>query len=255
MPSTARPPNRATVQALCARLEALRSGAAHGVLRFGDARIEACLPGGGLALGHLHEIGAPGLEAETGVVAAGFAAALLSGLADRRPIFWIAPCCDLYAPGLPAYGLDPDRLILVHTDDDAETLAAMETALRAGTAAAAVGEVGRLGLLSARRLQLACRRHGSIGFVLRRWPYGRREAAEETTAVATRWEVAPTPSEITFREPGPARWQVRLLLARGGREGAWIMEAAAADDAAYPLRVVAELADAAPAAERRRLAG
>lgn len=262
MPIPDSPPDRAVLQALRTGLHALADGAAHGVLRFGDARVDACLPGGGLALGNLHEIGAPGLEAETGAVAAGFAACLLAGLPDKRPVFWIAPCCDLYAPGLPACGLDPGRLILVHSGGDAETLAAMETALRAGTAGAVLGEVGILGRLPARRLQLACRKRGSTGFVLRRWPHGRREAADEATAAVSRWEVAPAPSEAAFREPGPARWRVVLRHARGGHEGAWIMEAtgeatgeATADDAAHPLRVVAELADAAPAPGRRRLAG
>ena len=92
-------------------------------------------------------------------------------------MFWIAPRCDLHAPGLPAYGLDPGRLILVHSGGDTETLAAMETALRAGTAAAVLGEVGMLGRLPARRLQLACRKRGSTGFVLRRWPHGRWSTA------------------------------------------------------------------------------
>ena len=60
-----------------------------------------------------------------------------------------------------------------------------------------------------------------------------------------------------------ARWRVVLRHARGGHEGAWIMEAtmmeatgeATADDAANPLRFVGELAGAAPAPDRRRLAG
>ena len=239
-------------------IPALPAGAAHGLLRFGDARVGACLPGGGLALGNLHEIGAPGLEAETGAVAAGFAACLLAGLPDQRPVFWIAPCCDLHAPGLPAYGLDPGRLILVQSGGDTETLAAMETALRAGGAAAVLGEVARLGQLPARRLQLACRKHGSTGLVLRRWPHGRGASAEQATAAVTSWEIAPAPSDAACREPGPARWRVVLRHARGGRAGAWIMQAtgeATDDGPAHPLRVVAELAAAAPAAERRRRIG
>jgi protein ImuA len=242
------------LQALRSHLHAPQAGAAYGVLHFGDASVAACLPAGGLALGNLHEIGARGPEAETGAVAAGFAACLLAGLPDRRPVFWIASCCDLHMPGLLAYGFDPGRLILVHTGSDAETLAAMETVLRAGTGAAVLGEVGKLGHLPARRLQLACRKRGSTGFVLRRWPHGRRETVEEATAAVTRWEVAPAPSEAAFREPGPARWCVALRHARGGYEGAWIMEATV-DDATHPLRVVAGLADATPAPDRRRFAG
>jgi protein ImuA len=217
-------PDHATLQVLRSHLHAPQASVAYGVLRFGDTSVAAGLPAGGLALGNLHEIGARGLEAETGAVAAGFAACLLAGLPDRRPVFWVAPCCDLYVPGLPAYGLDPGRLILVHTDTEAETLAAMETMLRAGTAAAVLGEVGKLGRLPARRLQLACRKRGSTGFVLRRWPHGRWETVEEATAAVTRWEVTPTPSEAAFREPGPAlacgvtarSWWARGRLDYGG---------------------------------------
>ena len=254
MPPPGFRPDHAALQILRSHLHAPQVGATYGVLCFGDTSVATCLPAGGLALGNLHEIGACGPEAETGTVVAGFTACLLARLPDRRPIFWIAPCCDLHVPGLPAYGLDPGRLILVHTGSDAETLAAMETVLRAGTAAAVLGEVGKLGRLPARRLQLACRKRGSTGFVLRRWPHGRRETTEEATAAVTRWEVAPAPSEAACREPGPTRWRVMLQHARGGHEGAWIMETTA-DDAAHPLRVVAKLADTAPAPDRRRLAG
>jgi len=37
-----------------------------------------------------------------------------------------------------------------------------------------VGEVGQFDRTASRRLQLACLRHGSTGFVLRRWPHGKR---------------------------------------------------------------------------------
>jgi len=141
------------LQILRSHLHAPQVGATYGVLRFGNTSVAARLP---------------------------------AELPDWRPIFWIAPCCDLHVPGLPAYGLDPGRLILVHTGSDAETLAAMETVLRAGTAAALLGEVGKLGRLSARRLQLACHKRGSTGFVLRRWLHGRRETMEEATATVTR---------------------------------------------------------------------
>jgi hypothetical protein len=91
-------PDHAALQVLRSHLLAPQAGAAYGVLRFGDTSVAACLPAGGLALGNLHEIGARGPEAETGAVAAGFAACLLAGLPDRRAVFWIAPCCDLHVP-------------------------------------------------------------------------------------------------------------------------------------------------------------
>ncbi len=249
------PGRRPLPEALLHLLQATRPGfAPHGTLRFGDPRVAACLPEGGLTRGGLHAIGAPATDAGSGTAAAGFAACLLAGFSSPQPVFWITPWPDLHAAGLPGWGFDPGRLLFVHTDDDTATLAAMEIVLRGGAAAAALGEVGALPELPARRLQLACRRHGVTGFVLQRPSRWHVPPRQEAAAVATRWEVAPAPSAAEHREPGPARWRVRLQLARGGHEGAWIMEAAA-QDAAFPLRVVAELADPAAAPERRRLAG
>ena len=237
-------PSPAALHSLRAQLHALAPRARHGVLAFGDARIDGCFPEGGLALGALHEVAADGIEAETGAIAAGFIACLLARLPGR--LAWIAPQADLYAPGLLAHGLDPGRLVLVHTRGDDETLAAMETVLREGAAAAVVAEAARLGRIASRRLQLACLKRGTTGFVLRRWPHGRKATAPEETASVTRWRIAPAPSAAVHREPGPPRWRVELEHARGGFEGAWIVEMENAD-ATHPLRVVAELADAAPA--------
>jgi protein ImuA len=240
----------------------------HGVLAFGDPRVDACLPEGGLPLGQLHEVGAQGVEAETGAVAAGFICCLLARMAGQQargmqPVFWISPVCDLHAPGVLAYGLDPGLLIMVRSDNDAQTLAAMETALRAGAAGAVVGEVGRLARTPSRRLQIACLGHGITGFALRRWPWGGRGVDREATAVATRWHIATTPSAGEYHEPGRPRWEVALTHARGGMAGSWIMEvvrdgadaATGGTHAAHPLRVVAELADAAAAPTRRFATG
>ncbi len=224
-------------------------------LAFGDSRVDACLPPGGLALGQWHEIGAGGIEAELGALAAAFAASWLARLDAGRPVLWIAQRTDLHPPGLRAYGLDPARLLLVRTGDDAGTLAAMETGLRGGAAVAVVAEVGRLTRLAGRRLHLACLAQGATGFVLRRWPHGRKPAQDQDgAAAATRWRLAPAPSRHDNDEPGAPRWRVTLEHARGGRPGAWLMEAGESEDAPFALRVVAALADAAPATDRRRSA-
>ena len=243
-------PNPALLQSLRAQLQMLQPRARHGVLAFGDPRVDACFPAGGLPLGALHEVAADGIEAETGVIGGAFTACLLAGLPG--PLVWITPQADLYAPGLPACGLDPGRLTLVQTRNDDETLAAMETVLREGAGAGVVAEAGRLGRIPARRLQLACLKHGGTGFALRRWPHGRKQAAPEDTAAVSRWRVAPAPSAAAHREPGAPRWRVELEYARGGIEGAWIMEMEVFSDATHPLRVVAELADAAPAPALRQ---
>jgi len=241
----------AHLAALRDRLRPARSPG--GSLPFNDPRLAACLPGGGLPLGQLHEIGAAGLDAETAALPTAFIAALLARIAPARPVFWIAPSSDLHPPGLLPYGLDPNRLVLVRPIKDIETLAAMEVVLREGVAAAVVGEVGQLDRTASRRLQLACLRHGSTGFALRRWPHGHKTVDREASVAVTRWHLTPVPSVKDGKEPGLPRWHVALTHVRGGRPGEWIMEAS--DDATHPLRVVAALADHAPDTHRLRLVG
>jgi hypothetical protein len=251
------PHHAVDLAALRERVRALQPLTRHGVLAFGDARVDDCLAGG-LPLGQVHEIGADGMEAETGVLAAAFAASWLARLVDPRPLLWIAPppgaaTPELYPPALLAYGLDPARLLLVQSGGDG-TLAAMEAALRGGAAAAVVAEAGRIGRLAGRRLHLAALAHGSTGFLLRRWPHGRNSArdAGEVAAVATRWRLAAAPGVVAHQEPGAARWRVELLHASFGRPGAWLMQLEGEEDAPLSLRVVAGLADPAVAPRRRR---
>jgi protein ImuA len=222
------------------------------VLPLGDERIDSVLPGGGLPLGRLHEMTSDGLAAETGIPGTVFIVSLLARLPPSSPVLWIAPCCDLYPPGLLEYGLDPGRLILARTDDDVGTQMAMETALREGGLAAVVGEMAALPRLPARRLHLACLARGVTGFVLRRRPFRQKRGqtpTREGTAATTRWRLSPAPSQPDLPpEPGPTRLHAELLYARGGRDGAWTLEVT---DATHPVRVVAELSDL-PAAPLRR---
>jgi protein ImuA len=253
-----RPGRLSRPPALPAHLAALRdrlrpAKSPGGCLPFDDPRVDACLPGGGLPLGQLHEIGAAGLDAETAALPTAFIAALLARIAPDKPVFWIAPSADLHPPGLLPYGFDPNRLILVRPAKDVDTLAAMEVALREGVAAAVVGEVGQFDRTASRRLQLACLGHGSTGFALRRWPHGHRTADREASVAVTRWHLTAVPSVRDGKEPGLPRWHVALTHVRGGRPGEWIMEAS--DDATHPLRVVAALADHASDPRRLRLAG
>jgi protein ImuA len=245
---TGRPPALpANLAALRDRLRPAAGQAANGLV-FGSPAVDACLPGGGLPLGQLHEVGAGGLEAETGTLPAAFAALLAARIEPTRPAFWIAPCPDLYGPGLLACGLDPGRLVMIRPDGNGATLEAMEAVLRAGVATVVVGEVGRLDRTASHRLQLACLRHGTTGIVLRRWPNGRKDAATRASIAVTRWQLAASPSQNRPRNLGPPRWIVTLTHARAGRPGEWIMEVW--KDAPLGLRVVAPLADHPATAQR-----
>src|SRR5258707_9486858 len=104
----------ASLEVLRERIRRIETPARHGVLPFGTAAIDRALPGGGLALGALHEIAGAGSDEEDGAAAAGFAAGILAriGPAGRDagrggPVLWCLRQPDLYGPGLAAHGLDP----------------------------------------------------------------------------------------------------------------------------------------------------
>ncbi|MBV8703185.1 MAG: damage-inducible mutagenesis protein [Acetobacteraceae bacterium] len=213
------------------------------------AVIDRALPGGGLALGALHEVAGAGPEVEHGAAAALFAAGLLARL--RGPVLWALAQPDLFAPALAAVGLSPRRVVYVEAG--AAVLLAMEEGLRQKGLAGVVGEVGRLGLTPSRRLQLAAEASGALALALRRSRRFDDPALDEPSAAVTRWRVASLPSPPPLPEapdtPGlaRARWRLDLVRARGGEPGSWIVEAC---DAKGRLALVAGLADRPASAER-----
>jgi len=240
-------------RAIRAKIAALESGtrAQAGVLPFGEVSLDERLPGGGLPLGRWHEIVGAGLETEISAAPAAFAALMARPLACRGEAVWVLRRDDLWAPGLAGLGFPPERLIQVCARDEAETLMVMEDALTTVGVSAVFGEVEDVDLTAGRRLQLACEKRGGTGFVIRRRPFGgagQREAAG--SVAATRWCVKPALSEPAAGDfgLGAPRYHVELQRCRGGRTGAWILEADQAysweaSDVAHPLRLVAQLGD------------
>jgi protein ImuA len=272
-PESRDPENRhGDLAALRARVRELERGAAYSragnrAAPLGAAALDAHLPGGGLALGCLHEIEGGRAEWDDGA-ATGFCLALLARLLGaapraaagapqaRGPVLWVSRWRDLYAPGLTAFGLDPGRLILVWAGDGAgggsgtEVLWAMEEALRCPRLGAVVGEVEALERSAGRRLQLAAEASGVTAFALRRPLHPARRAAAPSAA-ATRWRVMPAQalhqdSAGRGRFLGRPCWQVELLRCRGAAPGQWHLEW---DDATGGFALAASLRDrpAAPA--------
>jgi protein ImuA len=254
------PPALQTLAGLRAEIAALE-GAGKGVgevVGFGDARLDGLLAGGGLSLKAWHEFAGEGLELETAAASAAFVAQLARPLCRRGELIWVLRRDDLHAPGLATLGFPAERLIQVCARDEAEALAVMEDALRTPGVAAVFGEAAEVDLVAGRRLQLAAEQGQATGFLLRRRPYGGADRKQLSSAAATRWTIAPAPSEPAPGQPGlgAPRWRVRLERCRGGRTGEWILEAREEDDAPHPFRLVAELADRDVAAQEPvRLAG
>jgi protein ImuA len=236
------------------RIERTVPAQAGRVVPFGLPALDARLPGGGLRLGALHEVAGWGAEAEH----AAAASLMIGGILARMPgqVLWVLERRDLFAPGLAAVGLDPDRVIYAETRRTGGVLAVMEEGLRHAGLAGVVGEVfGKLGLTASRRLQLAAEHSGVTGFALRRSRAHDNQVLAEPSAAATRWRIAALPSPPALAQspdtPGlaRARWQLELVRCRGGEPATWIVEAS---DAQGHLRLAADLAHrpAAPDAHR-----
>jgi protein ImuA len=205
----------AVIESLRARIWALeRSSSAPAEVLPLAGTIDASLPWGGLPLACLHEIVAGD---GAGI---GFAAVLLGRLTARGPVLW----CrlrhageGLYPPGLEAFGLDGDGLIVVNGRDRVELLWAMEEGLRCPKLGAVVAEVATLDLTAGRRLQLAAEAGGVTGFLLLPRPVA--------AAGTTRWRVSAAPSaETPWQGIGDARWHLSLERCRGGVPRAWTVE-------------------------------
>ncbi len=195
------------------------------VLPFGIANIDSRLPGGGLALGALHEIAGGGNGAVDGAAAALFAA----GIAARTKgkVLWVITRPDLFAPALAQAGLAPDRVIYVEAGNDKTVLACVEEGLRHGGLGTVVGEVARLDMTASRRLQLCAEGTGTIGIALRRW-HRQTEASDfgQPTAAATRWRVSVIPSAaLPVPGVGRHRWLLELIRARAGESADFEVEA------------------------------
>ena len=244
------------IESLRAQIEKIegRSRRSNAVLAFGVAEVDRRLPGGGLALGALHEVAGGGNGAIDGAAAALFAA----GIAARTKgkVLWCMARTDLFAPALAQAGLAPDRVIYVEAGDDRTVLACMEEGLRHGGLGAVIGEVARLSMTASRRLQLAAEGTGAVGLALRRWsrPVDATDFGQPTAAM-TRWRVSVLPSTpLPVPGVGRHRWLVELIRARAGESADFELEAC--DDTGR-LAVPAELADrpAAAAGWRRGASG
>ena len=226
---TAAAAKRAVLAGLRRRLEELERGplAAPGGARapfaLGIAALDAALPHGGLRAAALHEV--CGEEAA--------ALAFVAHLARRRAradglVLWAGTTSGLYGPALAAFGLKPERLLLVRARNNDEVLWCLEEALKCSQLSAVVGEVRRLGLTASRRLQLAAESGGVTGLLWR--PSG---AQLSTSAAETRWQVrsAPGGGGLSGGPPIGARrlvaglrLDVTLERCRGGAGGHWLLE-------------------------------
>src|SRR3984893_4787448 len=157
------------VEKLRERIQRLEGAAARRrlVLPFGIKAIDRHLPGGGLALGALHEVAGGGKGAIDGAAAALFAVGIAARTRGRA--LWCVIRQDLFAPALAQAGLVPDRVIYVEAGDEKAVLACFEEGLRHGGLAAVVAEVALLSMTAPPLLLFAAKTPGAIATPPRRW--------------------------------------------------------------------------------------
>ena len=231
-------------------------------IRFGLHAVDAHLPDGGLAAGALHEVGGSGPDTEHGTLPSLLVAGLLAGHQRSRQVLWAMRDDDLFAPGLAAVGLGPNRLILARCGGS--VLAVMEEALRHPGLAAVVGEVwDRLDLTASRRLQLAAEASGVVAFAIRRSRRHDDPRLLAPSAAVSRWRVAAAPAcrpaEPFDQMPDRMPWRLQLLRCRGTPFAShWTLQARDARHPVVPEPAVPEpiwrLADPAPAPDRPSVA-
>ena len=226
----------AALRARVARMEGAGAQQARG-------SIEVCPGLPGLARAALHEV----LATEPGCGAA-FAAMALGR--TQGSVLWIGSAraeWQAWPPGLAAWGLTPDRLVLLRAESWKDALWAMEESLRCpavgGTLlvpamGASWEQRAPLDLTATRRLQLAAEAGGGLGLLLR----ADAPDAMTQTAAHTRWRVSPAEGD----EP---HWRLELLRMRGGRPREAVRVAWQA--ASGRLEMVEELPVARPARARR----
>lgn len=217
----------AAIDGLRAQIEKIEAGAKRvkEVLPFGLAKVDSRLPGGGLALGALHEVSGGGNGALDGAAAALFAAGIAARVKGKT--LWCLTRPDLFAPALAQAGLGPDRVIYVEAGDEKSVLACFEEGLRHGGLGSVVAEVSQLSMTASRRLQLAAEGSGTIALALRRW---RRQVDAsdfgQPTAASTRWCISVLPSRpLPVPGVGRHRWLVELIRARAGESADFELEA------------------------------
>jgi hypothetical protein len=173
----------------------------------GHARLDARLPGKGWPLGAVTELisGKPGL---------GEFSLLFPALADMGQqgqwLVLVDPPWIPYPAALHGHGLRLERLLLVRTQSEKESLWACEQALRGSRGGAVLGWPERISFTNLRRLQLAASENGKLLFLFR------PEQAADTSSPAT--------LRLRLEADRQRGTRINVLKCRGNRplEPAWI---------------------------------
>ncbi|HUO22298.1 MAG TPA: hypothetical protein VMU59_07255 [Caulobacteraceae bacterium] len=191
----------------------------------------------------LEEIAPASVPDGPSATAFALARAVAAAKDDPRPLAFVAARAWMNEHGHPfgwgcrALGLPHERLILVAAAREAETLWAMEEALKSSAVCAVLAPVAAPSFLATRRLDFAARAGRSQCLVLRPRPLA------DLSAARLRWAITAAPSAphpLDPRAPGAARLTAELVRSRTGQGGVFTLEQ---DHETHGFRVAAGLAD------------
>ncbi|MES1222587.1 MAG: Error-prone repair protein ImuA [Bacteroidota bacterium] len=187
---------------------------------FGLGSVDSAFPNKCFPTGAIHEFISNGHEdnAASGAFITGLLSTLMK---DCRVSVWIHSKQTVFPPALKSFGVEPDKIIFIHSTKEKEMLWVMEEALKCEGIAAVIGEIPEISFTASRRLQLAVEQSRVTGFILRNRPRNLH-----ANACVARWKISSLPCIPEEGLPGIGfpRWNIELLKIRNGKPGTWQLE-------------------------------
>ncbi len=162
--------------------------------------------------------------------AMGAALALSARLLHQKPgpLIWCQlrdpERLHLHAPGLMAFGIDPQRIVKLTIKNEQDLLWAMEEALDCPYLCGVVGVLWKEKLYNftaSRRLSLRARESGVSALMLRSHRANGTTAADIRLSVSAKISSEMPPRKVFLPRIGKTIWNLELKKCRGARSGSW----------------------------------
>lgn len=194
----------------------------------GSDTLDQVFPAGAISAGALLEVLPENYRQRSAATGATLALGARLLREKTGPLIWCQlrdpERLHLHAPGLAAFGIDPERIIKLTVKNEQDLLWAMEEALNCSYLSGVVGVLWREKLYdftASRRLSLRARESGVSALMLRSHRANGTTAADMRLSVRTR-ESSAMPERAAFLPRlGRTTWQLDLKKCRGANSGSW----------------------------------